>query len=248
MTPIAPLIEAFLRETLARQRGVSRHTQASYALSFQLLFEFAAKRLKVSPSALTLEQIDARLVSAFLEHLVVFFRGQNLTPAQFLAFARGMGEPVEYPFVKGLPEHPEIIQVIKLEHERTNFGGIWHTDTAYLELPPMGSMLLAREVPPVGGDTLFANQYLAYETLSSGMRRLLDGLTGDQRVFLGWAQAWAGKATPEEIKRYTISDPHSFRKYRVNGVVPNIDQWYAAFGVKPGDALYIPKEKRARIW
>jgi taurine dioxygenase len=115
---------------------------------------------------------------AFLEHLVVFFRGQNLTPAQFLAFARGMGEPVEYPFVKGLPEHPEIIQVMKLEHERTNFGGIWHTDTAYLELPPMGSMLLAREVPPVGGDTLFANQYLAYETLSSGMRRLLDGLTG----------------------------------------------------------------------
>lgn len=69
MTPIAPLIEAFLRETLARQRGVSRHTQASYALSFQLLFVFAANRLKVSPSALTLEQIDARLVSAFLEHL-----------------------------------------------------------------------------------------------------------------------------------------------------------------------------------
>ncbi len=115
---------------------------------------------------------------AFLEHLVVFFRGQNLTPAQLLAFARGMGEPVEYPFVKGLPEHPEIIQVMKLEHERTNFGGVWHTDTAYLELPPMGSMLLAREVPPVGGDTLFANQYLAYETLSSGMRCLLDGLTG----------------------------------------------------------------------
>jgi taurine dioxygenase len=89
-----------------------------------------------------------------------------------------MGEPIEYPFVKGLPEHPEIIQVTKLEHERTNFGGIWHTDTAYLEVPPMGSMLLAREVPPAGGDTLFANQYLAYETLSPGMRRMLDGLTG----------------------------------------------------------------------
>jgi taurine dioxygenase len=115
---------------------------------------------------------------AFLEHLVVFFREQNLSPAQFLAFARTMGEPIEYPFVKGLPEHPEIIQVTKLEHERTNFGGIWHTDTAYLEVPPMGSMLLAREVPPAGGDTLFANQYLAYETLSPGMRRMLDGLTG----------------------------------------------------------------------
>ncbi len=69
MTPIAPLIEAFLNETLTRQRGVSRHTRDSYALSFQLLFTFAAKRLKVSPSALTLEQLDAGLISAFLEYL-----------------------------------------------------------------------------------------------------------------------------------------------------------------------------------
>ena len=69
MTPIAPLIEAFLDETLARQRGVSRHTRDSYALSFQLLFVFAAKRLKVSPSALTLEQLDAGLISAFLENI-----------------------------------------------------------------------------------------------------------------------------------------------------------------------------------
>jgi len=64
MTPIAPLIEAFLNETLTRQRGASRHTCDSYALSFQLLFVFAAKRLKVSPSALTLEQLDAGLVGA----------------------------------------------------------------------------------------------------------------------------------------------------------------------------------------
>src|SRR5512147_2510796 len=120
----------------------------------------------------------AEIRQALLDYLVIFFRGQDLTPAQFLAFARSMGRPVEYPFVKGIPDYPEIIQVMKLEHERTNFGGIWHTDTAYLEVPPMGSMLLAREVPPVGGDTLFANQHLAYETLSSGMRQLLDGLTG----------------------------------------------------------------------
>ena len=69
MTPIAPLIEAFLHETLARQRGVSRHTRDSYALSFQLLFIFASKKLKVSPSALTLEKLDAGLISVFLEHL-----------------------------------------------------------------------------------------------------------------------------------------------------------------------------------
>jgi taurine dioxygenase len=115
---------------------------------------------------------------AFLEHAVIFFRGQRLDSEQFLAFARAMGEPIEYPFVKGLPDYPVIIQVLKLEHERSNFGGIWHSDTAYLEVPPMGSMLLAREVPPAGGDTLFANQYLAYETLSPGMQRMLDGLLG----------------------------------------------------------------------
>ncbi len=113
---------------------------------------------------------------AFLEHQVVFFRDQKLDPGQFLAFARRMGEPIEYPFVKGIDGFPEVIEVKKLEHERHNFGGIWHSDTTYLEQPPMGSMLLARELPPYGGDTLFANQYLAYESLSEGMRRLLDDL------------------------------------------------------------------------
>ena len=114
---------------------------------------------------------------ALLDHLVIFFRDQELPPERFLAFARRFGEPIEYPFVRGIEGYPEIIQVAKLEHETKNFGGIWHSDTTYLDHPPMGSMLVAREVPPVGGDTLFANQYLAYETLSEGMKRLLDGLT-----------------------------------------------------------------------
>ena len=116
--------------------------------------------------------------AAFLQHQVIFFREQNLTPAQFMAFARAMGKPIEYPFVKGIEGFPEVIEVKKLEHERHNFGGIWHSDTAYLAEPPMGSMLLAREVPPHGGDTEFANQYLAYEALSDGMKGLLSGLKG----------------------------------------------------------------------
>jgi len=95
---------------------------------------------------------------AFLEHQVIFFRDQALDPAQFMAFARTMGKPVEYPFVKGIAGFPEVIEVKKLEHERHAFGGIWHSDTAYLDEPPMGSMLLAREIPPYGGDTLFASQ------------------------------------------------------------------------------------------
>ncbi|MES2979753.1 MAG: TauD/TfdA family dioxygenase [Pseudomonadota bacterium] len=115
---------------------------------------------------------------ALLDHLVIFIRGQDLSPAQFLAFGKAMGEPIEYPFVKGLEGFPHIIEVKKLEHEKVNFGGIWHSDTTYLELPPMGSMLLSRQVPPFGGDTMFANQYLAYEALSDTMKVLLDGLVG----------------------------------------------------------------------
>lgn len=120
----------------------------------------------------------AEVRQALLDHQVIFLRDQNLTPQQFLDFATAMGEPVEYPFVKGLEGYPQIIEVKKLEHERVNFGGVWHSDTTYLKEPPMGSMLLSREVPPYGGDTEFANQYLAYETLSDTMKRLLDGLIG----------------------------------------------------------------------
>jgi taurine dioxygenase len=126
-------------------------------------------------AGLTESQVAA-IRQAFLAHQVIFFRDQQLTPEQFLRFAQAMGQPIEYPFVKGLEGYPVIIEVKKLEHERTNFGGIWHSDTTYLQQPPMGSMLLAREVPPYGGDTLFANQYLAYEALSAGLRQQLDGL------------------------------------------------------------------------
>ena len=118
----------------------------------------------------------AAIRRALLDHLVIFFRDQDLSPAQFMVFARQMGTPVEYPFGKGIDGFPEVIEVKKLEHERVNFGGIWHSDTAYLQRPPMGSMLLARELPPFGGDTLFANQYLAYESLSPALQRLLEGL------------------------------------------------------------------------
>nr|ACF98187.1 putative alpha-ketoglutarate-dependent taurine dioxygenase [uncultured bacterium 1114] len=122
-------------------------------------------------------EIVAQIRAALLEHLVVFFRDQTMTPQQLVAFGRRFGMPVEYPFVKGTPEAPEVIEVLKLEHEKVNFGGIWHSDTTYLAEPPMGSMLLAAEVPPFGGDTLFANMFLAYESLSARMRELLDGLT-----------------------------------------------------------------------
>ena len=114
---------------------------------------------------------------ALLKFNVIFLRDQKLTSAQYLAFASRLGVPNEYPLLPGLPDFPLITPVIKRENETINFGGVWHTDTTYLQEPPSATLLLAREVPPVGGDTLFANLYKAYESLSDGMRRLLDGLT-----------------------------------------------------------------------
>src|SRR5438045_7359641 len=123
-------------------------------------------------------ELDADTVAAirkvWLDHLVIFFRDQELPPARLLAVARRFGEAIEYPFVKGIDGFPEITPVIKLENERVNFGGLWHSDTTYLDIPPMGTMLVAREVPPYGGDTLFANMYLAYESLSPGLQLLPD--------------------------------------------------------------------------
>src|SRR5260370_11203997 len=124
------------------------------------------------------DDVVGEMLQAFLDHLVIFLRDQKPRPHQQVAFAGRSGEPIEYPQLKGLPESPLITPVIKLEHERNNFGGIWHSDTTYLPVPPMGSMLLAREVAPYGGDTMFANQYLAYEALSDGLQKTLDGLMG----------------------------------------------------------------------
>lgn len=122
------------------------------------------------------EPTVATIRAAWLTHGVVFFRDQQLDTDDFLAFARHIGEPTEYPFVPGIEGYPEVIAVTKLPHETVNFGGIWHSDTTYLDEPPMATMLVAREIPPAGGDTLYADQYAAYEALSPAMRELLDPL------------------------------------------------------------------------
>jgi taurine dioxygenase len=121
-------------------------------------------------------ETTAEIRRAWLGHGVVFFRDQKLDPDRFLAFAHAIGKPTEYPFVPGLEGYPHIIAVTKLPHEKVNFGGIWHSDTTYLERPPTGTLLLAREVPPAGGDTLFANMYAAFEALSPGLQRALEAL------------------------------------------------------------------------
>ena len=120
--------------------------------------------------------VIAEIRQALLNHLVIFFRGQDITPARHLAFARRFGDLVFYPMVKGLEDYPEIVPVVKRPDETDNFGGVWHSDTTYLTEPPLGAILVARELPPHGGDTLFANMIMAYETLSDGMKDMLSGL------------------------------------------------------------------------
>ena len=121
-------------------------------------------------------EVVSEIRNALLKHLVIFFQNQVITPQQQLNFAEQFGIPMEYPQLKGLLDCPLVTEVIKLEHETLNFGGVWHSDTTYLQQPPMASMLYAIEIPPYGGDTLFSNQYMAYETLSDGLKKTLSEL------------------------------------------------------------------------
>lgn len=123
------------------------------------------------------DSVIAEIRKALLDHLVVFFRDQELSPEQHLAFAKRFGELDDHDFVKGIPEYPHILRLVKEADEvGMNFGGNWHSDVTYQAAPALGSILYALDVPPVGGDTLFANQFMAYDTLSDGMKELLAGL------------------------------------------------------------------------
>ena len=116
------------------------------------------------------------LRTIWLDRQVIILRGQALSSSQYLSFARQMGTPDIYPFLQGLEGFPEITPVLKKETETVNFGGVWHSDTTYQPCPPMATMLHALELPPVGGDTLFANQIEAYEALSEGLKETLSTL------------------------------------------------------------------------
>jgi taurine dioxygenase len=150
---------------------------------------------------------QARLVhGALLEHLVVFVRDQDLSPAQLLAFASSIGRPIEYPFIAGIEGFPHVIEVLKREDERVNFGGVWHSDTTYLDEPPMASMLLAREVPPYGGDTIFANMYMALEALSPRLQEMLASL----RAVNSSAKADVSKTREDRIRSDGRPDAHDY--------------------------------------
>jgi len=147
------------------------------------------RRIEVKPIAgalgaeiagVDLGEIDqetfAEIHAAWLQHLVVFFRNQSITPPQQIAFAKRFGEIHHHPFMQGMQTHPDILEIIKEEGDSKAFGEVWHTDQMFNPKPAKATILYAKETPDAGGDTLFTNMYLAYETLSEPMKGLIQDL------------------------------------------------------------------------
>ena len=137
----------------------------------------------------------------FLDHAVLCFRGQDLTPDEQIAFARRWGEIHDHPYLNGLPGYPEIIEIVKESGERNRFGDYWHTDQIFTPEPAMATMLYAKEVPPVGGDTMFASLTEAYAALSHGM-----------------------KAMASQLKTFNQYDKQSKRSKRMAEKIPDQDK------------------------
>ena len=150
-----------------------------------------AEVLGVDLSAPLDEGVWTQIHEAFRRHLVLFFRDQDLTPEQHLAFSRRIGALEPYPFADGMEGYPELVEVVKLPDEVNAFGSGWHVDMSFREAPPLGAALHAIDVPPAGGDTLFANMHLAFETLSPGMQRLVRRLKAvhDSHLYLSFEDA-----------------------------------------------------------
>ena len=110
-----------------------------------------------------------------------------------------------------------------------------------------GQLTLGENLGDLGGIEAAYGAYRRY-VAKHGELPVIDGMTGDQRFFIGWAQAWQGKDREDAERQQILTDPHSPDMYRTNGIVRNVDAWYTAFNVKPGDKLYLPPEQRVHIW
>ena len=155
------------------------------------------------------------IYQAWLAHHVIFFRDQDITPKQQIEFAKRFGYIHFHPYMRGLDEFPEILEIIKEPGDGYTFGSVWHTDQMFNPQPAKATMLYAREVPQRGGDTQFSNQHLAYESLSKAMKHMLKELktfnVGD-----GFRQ---GVGKIERVDRYA-NNPTMRAKIKDPGNVP----------------------------
>lgn len=141
----------------------------------------------------------AELRQAFIDYGVIFLRDQHITPDEHVAFAERWGKININRFFRPVDSHPMIAEVRKEPEQKTNIGSIWHTDHSYDELPALGSILYAREVPSVGGDTLFASMYQAYDALSDGLKRMLSSLWAEHSSRHAFGEAAYVDTDPEEL-------------------------------------------------
>ncbi len=160
--------------------------------------------------------VDAmrRVADALARHAVLFFRDQRITPEQQLEVTRRFGDILRVPYVRHLEAYPDIIAVLKEADERgiSTFGGTWHSDFSFLDAPPSLTLLYALELPALGGDTLWASQYAAYDALSPGLRRLLDPLRAVQTA---WPHGTRGPAPGTAVSRsigMVRNDPEADRE------------------------------------
>ena len=156
----------------------------------------------------------AAIQAAFAERALLFIRDQDLTLDDLLAVTAKFGAVLRVPYVEGLASHPDVIAVLKEAEEKkiSTFGGTWHSDFSFLAEPPAATLLYAVELPPVGGDTIWASQYLAYEALSDGMKALLDPL---RAVHTGWPHGTAGPSPDVPVSksvRMVRNDPSADRE------------------------------------
>ncbi len=186
------------------------------------------------------DEVVADIRAAFLEHSVIFLRGQEITPEQHIAFARSFGPIVVNRFFTPVEGHPEIAEVRKEPEQKRNIGEHWHTDHSYDEAPALGSVLLAREVPSRGGDTMFASMHRAYEALSDGLKRTLEPLRAlhSSRHIFGREAAYHGSdlagrlhnpdaATQDAVHPVVIRHPETGRKalYVNRNFTVGIEDW-----------------------
>ena len=166
----------------------------------------------------------ATMKDVFFEHGLVFMHGQDITPEQHIEFAERWGDINVNRFFPKVSGYEKIACVVKEKDQQMNIGGGWHTDHSYDQIPALGSILLARETPPIGGDTLFSCMYKAYESLSDGMKEMLNGLNavhssrhvfGDQSAYVDSMDdrlSNAEAATQDAIHPVIITHPESGRK------------------------------------